>query len=53
MLKDDKRVEVKGHEALSQSLGEGNKLTGNIGKGLRSSWSNSGKTLGDKAVLGD
>ena len=53
MPKDDKRVEVKGHQVLSQSLGAGNKSLGNIGLGLGSSWRNTGKSAGDKAILGD
>lgn len=53
MLKGDKRVEVKGLQVLSQSLGAGGKLTGNIGKSLRSSWRNTGEPVGDKALLGD
>lgn len=53
MLKDDERAEVKGHQVLCQSFGAGNKLTGDIGLGLRSSRRNTGKPLGDEAVLGD
>lgn len=53
MLKGDTRVEVKGLQELSQSLGAGGKLTGNIGKSLRSSCRNTGEPVGDKALLGD